>query len=51
MSEGLMPEDCHVFCINEDQPGLNNTLHPKGRRIEAPTRHGQVAHTILLNPG
>ncbi len=45
-----MPEDCHVFCVKEDEPGLN-TLHPKGRRIEAPTRYGQVAHAIPLNPG
>jgi hypothetical protein len=48
--EGRMPDQCHVFCVNEDEPGLK-TLHPMAGRIKAPIRHGQVAHTIPLNPG
>jgi hypothetical protein len=39
-----------MFRVNEDAPGLK-TLHPMAGRIEAPVRHGQVAHTIPLNSG
>jgi hypothetical protein len=39
-----------VFCANDDEAGLK-TLHPMAASIEAPVRHGQVAHTIPFNSG
>jgi hypothetical protein len=39
-----------VFRVNDDESELK-TLHPMAGRIEAPIRHGQVAHTISLTPG
>jgi hypothetical protein len=48
---GLLMPGSDAKCSASMKTSQDKTLHPMAGRIEAPVRHGQVAHTIPLNTG